>query len=616
MSILSTSLYGSSISNNRISGLASGLDTDTLVEQMAAGTKNKINRAYQAKQKLLYRQEAYREISSKLVSFNDKYLSFSSGSKTNILSNSFFNSSTIKSSSDYVSVSGDEENIKNFRINSVTKVAESARFTSSNAISNQTIQSTVSSLTASSSITVDLNGVIKKINLGDTNSDSIIDTTDLQNKLNTAFGSGKITVGIDSGNINFTASNSTDVFGVTDFSSDITGITKGTYNRLSKTEAIGNVDLGTLLTAGSDGKYHITVNDESFTFETTNSLNDIISEINDNSNAGVTLYYSSVTDKITVKSDDTGLSSRISISDDASGGNLTATLFGDSSISGNGDDTEISYTLNGVTQTISRSTSNFKIDDINISLNENAVTASPVTFTVTKNTDDIVENVKKFVDDYNEIIELIGTKTAERPNKDYQPLTPDQQDEMEKDDIDSWNEQAKKGMLYGDSKINNVLRELRYAVSSKTSVSSLTMASIGIAPASYDTSGKLVFNEETFKTKLNENPEEVMNLFTKTSNETNGVSGVAKQIQSIVQANVGTFGGTGILIEEAGLTDGLTADKNYLSKIMSEYDERMSELKEDLADERERYYNKFTALETAMNSLNSQSSWLTSMLGQ
>jgi len=59
MSILSTNIYGSSTSSG-IGGLATGLDTDTLVNQMAAGTKNKINKAYQAKQKLLYRQESYR----------------------------------------------------------------------------------------------------------------------------------------------------------------------------------------------------------------------------------------------------------------------------------------------------------------------------------------------------------------------------------------------------------------------------------------------------------------------------------------------------------------------------------------------------------------------------
>ncbi|MBP1925717.1 flagellar hook-associated protein 2 [Sedimentibacter acidaminivorans] len=633
MSILSMNLYGSSTSN-RIVGMASGLDTDTLVEQMAAGTKNKINRAYQSKQKLLYRQEAYREISTKLVAFSDKYLSFSSSKSTNILSNSFFDSSTIKSSSDYVSVSGNSDSIKNFKITNVASVATNASFTSTSTISNNIISTSgISSadiaVKSTSDITIDFNGVKKTINLYDAS--GVTNATKLQAKLDNAFGKDKIKVNVDANNNFITGfetgdavSKDTDVFGITDINDVTLGVTEGTYNRISKSTAIVDSGIKGPLNVGTDGKYHITINDEKFTFETTDSLNDIISEINNNSNAGVTMYYSSVTDKITVKSDDTGLGSRINISDDADGGSLSASLFGPLPVNTNGTDTEITYSLNGVDNlTIRRSTSSFAIDDINIDLNQNAVgniissdPTTATTFNVTKNTDDIIKNVKQFIDDYNEIISLISKKTTERPNRDFQPLTPDQQDEMEKDDIDSWNEQAKKGMLYGDSKMDNVLRNLRNVMSNKTSVSTLTLSSIGIAPASYDTSGKLVFNEETFKTKLNENPEEVINLFTKSATETNGVSGIAKQVQSILQANVGTFGGTGTLIEEAGLSDGLTADKNFLSKSMAEYDKKMAKLKDDLADEKERYYKKFTALEQALNSLNNQSSWLTSMMSQ
>lgn len=624
MSILSTSLYGSSTSNNRISGLMSGLDTDTLVEQMSAATKNKINRAYQAKQKLLYRQEAYREISSKLVSFSDKYLSYASGKDTNILKNSFFNSSTIKSSSDYVSVSGDNENIKNFKITDVSSVATNAKFTSTNSISNQTIKSNaITSFTASNStMTFDLNGVKKTITIDGTITDAAALKTELETQLNKSFGVGKISVSSDIDNtISFTATG-TNIFGITDISDDISssiGITEGTYNRLSKTEAIGSAGLSTSLDAGS---YKIDVNGKEFTFDETATLNDIISKINDDADAGVTMYYSSVTDKITVKSDETGFASDVVIKDVT--GNLAESLFGSGDINAdNGKDTIMTYTLNGVEATVSRSTLNFTIDDINVNLDERAkgsiVSSDPATtatFNVTKNTDDIVKNVKQFIDDYNEIISLINSKTTERPDRDYQPLTPDQQDEMEADDIGAWTEIAKKGILYGDSKIGSVARNLRNVMSSKTSVSSLTLSSIGISAASYDTSGKLEFDEEAFVNKLNENPEEVMNLFTKSSTETNGVSGIAKQIQSILQANVGSYGGSGILVEEAGLSDGLSADKNYLSESMDKYDDKMSELKDDLANEKERYYKKFTALEQALNSLNTQSSWLTSMLGQ
>lgn len=627
MSILSTSLYGVSSSSNRISGLSSGIDTDTLVEQMATGTKNKINRAYQAKQKLLYKQEAYREISSKLVSFSDKYLSFSSESNTNILSKNFFESYTIEPSSKYVNVSGDNENIKNFKIIDVSSVATSASFTSTNSISNQTIKSgEITSFTASNStMTFDLNGVKKTIILDGEITDAVSLKDKLQTQLNKAFGDGKITVSADGDKVNFIASG-TDIFGITDISDDISssiGIEEGTYNRLSKTTAIGSN--GLLSTPLVGDSYKIEVNGKEFTFDSTSTVNDIISKINDDADADVTMYYSSVTDKITVKSDSTGSNSDVVIKDVIGNGNLAESLFGSSDINAeNGKDTIMTYTLNGVDAiTVSRSTLNFTIDSISVSLDGRAKDSiklsdpsTTATFSVIKNTDDIVKNAKQFIDDYNEIIELISKKTSERPDNNYQPLTPEQQDEMEKDDIDKWDEQAKKGMLYGDRKIDGILRNLRNVMSNKTSVSSLTLSSVGIAAEKFDTSGKLKFDEEIFKTKLNENPDKIMNLFIKSSTEENGVSGIAKQVQSILQANIGSFGGSGILIREAGLEDGLTADKNNLSESMKEYDKRMAKLKVSLADEKERYYKKFTALEKALNSLNAQSSWLMSMLGQ
>ena len=140
MSTLSTNLYGASI-NKGMGGLMSGLDTDDLVKQMTAATRTKINRQYQAKQKLLYRQEAYREISKKLTTFSSKYFSYSSGSKDNILSPNFFESYTYKSSSNYVNVTGNAENIKNFSIKEISQVATSASFSSSLRVSSDTIES-------------------------------------------------------------------------------------------------------------------------------------------------------------------------------------------------------------------------------------------------------------------------------------------------------------------------------------------------------------------------------------------------------------------------------------------------------------------------------------------
>lgn len=796
MSILSTSLYGSS-TNKGVGGLLSGLDTDELVNQMTAATRNKINRQYQSKQKLLYRQEAYREISTKLLTFSNKYFSYSSGSKTNILSPKFFESYTFKPSSNYVNVTGNAENIKNFEINSITSVATAASFASSKKVAGDIVKSDIlydnvsslvgetmtleykgesfnitigneflrkdtditlqdvanqlnkqigelkdsngnslnleyvasvdsinfntekdtAKLTAASNdilnilnmevgkvatsqksitpekltlnddviygdensyFTFEYNGVLKKINLKSGLTEPSAVAKYVQDELNNAYGADKVTFKYEDDMFKLSANSSTgtDIIGISSISKDLsnlTGLETGDYNRLNKTKSLKELGF-------NEENYQIKINGETLDFKNSMSVSDVINTINSNAKAGIRVYYSSTTNTFTVKATDTGAHKGISVVD-VNGGNLANALFGSSidkdlnpgeylnvdvenetnisykvydnnnaligtasinkstkeytiqyndSTSKNGTadyyvkpgtDTKMSYTLNGIPQTITRSTANFTIDEINIELNEKASTidfANNVTFDVTNNADEVVERVKQFINDYNEIINLIGTKTSEKPRRDYLPLTPEQQDEMEEEEIKSWTEEAKKGVLYGDSKMNAVLRRMRGSMSGLTDVSSLTLSSIGIASASMDTSGKLVLDETKFKEKLLENPDEIANLFTLTSSSigTDAKSGISIQLQKILRDNVGAYGTTGLLIEEAGMPNSMTSDRNFISEKMKEYDDKMADLKKDLEAERKRYWGQFSALEQSLNKLNAQSSWLTDMMGQ
>ncbi|MEL7649263.1 MAG: flagellar filament capping protein FliD [Sedimentibacter sp.] len=760
MSTLSTSLYGST-SSKGYGGLVSGLDTDELVNQMLSGTKSKINKAYQSKQKLLYRQQAYREISNKLVAFNNKYLSYSSGSKTNILSSNFFKAYSYKSTSDYVSVSGDQTNIQNFSINSISSVAGYASMTStyktsSQSFSSDSLNSYVSSLAGDSmsieyegktyklaidskfglgnekvdlqAVADQLNSQIEKIadlngGTSDDSSDNILrysvsadnklivnspegtttkltaasndvlnflnmkvgepaesteavddeklnrtqsdvfsntnayfkfqyngvaktiylkegiqDGTDLksylQTELDKAYGTGKVAVSYDYNELDGTgtkqltfsaASGSTNLFSVSGIStelSNITGIQSGDCNRLNKTAAINESGLSmplteTVLSNGNSG-YAVKINDKLFEFEKSASLNDIIKTINNDADAKVTVSYLSTTDTFSITADETGSHIGIKV-EEVNGGNLAGALFGDASSQNitDGKDTEMTYTLNGVKTSVVRSTANFSIDGINIELNKKVegLTESDaeITFDITNNTDEVVERIKEFINDYNEIIELLNSKTKEKPDRDYQPLTPDQQEEMSESEIEDWTTQAKKGILYGDSNMNGVLRKLRQAMTGKTSVSSLTLSDIGISSASMDTSGKLVINEDKLKAKLLESPDEISSLFSATASE-GGISGIGVRIRELLVANVGAYGTSGTLIDEAGLDSGITSDRNNISKRIKDFDEKLTELKTKMADERERYWSKFSSLETTLNKLNSQSSWFTDMM--
>ena len=88
----SSSIYGSR-NSNIISGLASGLDTESMIEGMVESYKQKILGLQQDRTKLQWQQDAYQSISNKLVEFSRKYMSYNS--TTNLFSASFFNNSVI-----------------------------------------------------------------------------------------------------------------------------------------------------------------------------------------------------------------------------------------------------------------------------------------------------------------------------------------------------------------------------------------------------------------------------------------------------------------------------------------------------------------------------------------
>lgn len=90
----------SSISSIRLSGLATGMDTDAMVKSMLTADQEKIDKAQQKEQTVKWQQEIYREIISDVTDFNEKY--FSITSKDSIVSSSAWNTLSITSSNSSV----------------------------------------------------------------------------------------------------------------------------------------------------------------------------------------------------------------------------------------------------------------------------------------------------------------------------------------------------------------------------------------------------------------------------------------------------------------------------------------------------------------------------------
>ena len=118
-----SSIYGN---RNVISGLASGMDTETMIENAVSGIKLKIQNLQKRRTKIEWQQEAYRSIIDKAVNFNTKYTSYSS--KTNLLSASFFDkavNTTVKGTwKDKITATG--KTSSDIKINAVKQLATAA----------------------------------------------------------------------------------------------------------------------------------------------------------------------------------------------------------------------------------------------------------------------------------------------------------------------------------------------------------------------------------------------------------------------------------------------------------------------------------------------------------
>lgn len=111
-------------------GLASGLDRDTLIEQMTSGTRSKIAKQKQEQTKIEWKQEAMRDITSKIYNFTNDYTSYSSAN--NLLSSNLFSRNQVTAVGDnskYISVSGTAASAENMSIAGIKQLAKNASLT-------------------------------------------------------------------------------------------------------------------------------------------------------------------------------------------------------------------------------------------------------------------------------------------------------------------------------------------------------------------------------------------------------------------------------------------------------------------------------------------------------
>lgn len=220
--------------------------------------------------------------------------------------------------------------------------------------------------------------------------------------------------------------------------------------------------------------------------------------------------------------------------------------------------------------------------------------------------ENITESVQALVDAYNEMIDLIYGMTSEKPDSEYFALTDDMKADMTETEIERWETEAKKGILYGDSTLSNLATELRSIFYEDHGFSSL-WADIGITVSDdWTENGKLSFDASAFEAALAKDPDLIADMFTSEGN------GLMSRFDTVIDKYAATTGSTkGILIDLAGHESSpLSLLDNSLLTKYNQYSDLIEYYENKLSNEEERYNARFTALEMYISQMSSQSSWL------
>jgi len=488
-------------------------------------------------------------------------------------------------------------------------------------------------------ISVSYGGQIKNIELiGDKEEikDFSAFQSSLQTKLDKAFGSGKVTVGKGSqGSLTFTATDSRQTLQISADSKELQnalGITSTQSNKISTGSSLwenkDKLGLGKYATKEELNKAleNFTVNGakiDNITADTT--VDGLLTAINNNEDAGVTATYLGSENKFVLSSNEKGEGRTISLGADPDNPNnkkddAANLIFG--GVSTDGTDGEMSILYNGVQTTITSSSNTFSIDGLDIKATNTFDTGSAtaeggVSFTASADTEKVTETVKKFIEAYNAMIDEVRTQVTTKPDSNYGPLTEDQKNEMNETSIKNWEDKAKEGILYNSSALKDLDNATQGIFSSMmmNGVSYDDLEKIGISFSDdYTAGGKIVFDEEKFKTAMDSDPEKVSDLFT-------GTHGIVNTIDSTLSTYATRYASKngnsyGVLIEEAGSEKlSLTLTNNSIYKELKDMQETITNLQSQLSTEQDRYISQFTQMETLINQMNSQSSYLSQLGG-
>jgi flagellar hook-associated protein 2 len=359
---------------------------------------------------------------------------------------------------------------------------------------------------------------------------------------------------------------------------------------------------------------------EKFGVQGNESLNTVINRVN-SSKVGVTMFYDSFSDKITITRNETGNfrgkgfgDTGYTQSNDEEivtlGGFLNDVLKFNGAIEKGGQNAK--FTINGLAT--ERTSNTFNMSGVTFTLKDTFDTTAPsVSISIKNDTESVFQNIKNFVDKYNETIDKIQKKISEERYRDYLPLTDEQREAMSEKQIELWEEKAKSGLLRRDPILSSGLSQMRLNMYEPVTNSSINpkykqLTSIGITTSTnYLDGGKLIIDEAKLKAAIEEDPESVEKLFI-SSGTTNSEKGLMNRLYDTIDSIMEKIN------ERAGKST-WTNTQFTIGKNLIDIEKRINDFEDRLVEIEDRYWRQFTAMEKAIQQANQQAMYLMQQFG-
>lgn len=251
-------------------------------------------------------------------------------------------------------------------------------------------------------------------------------------------------------------------------------------------------------------------------------------------------------------------------------------------------------------------TTDNKVTANGITYDVNAAAAGDVSIvSVSQDVDAIVEKVKSFVEDYNTLLSSLYEKYDEKPDSNYKPLTQSQKDSMKEEQIEKWEEKAKKGVLYHDQTLSKIILNMRSAVSNQIDLGNgqtTSAYSIGISTVAGNIKGQLTLDEDKLRKALANDSDAVYNVFAKL--DANDMSNSAKSGIAQRLGDVFTTANKSIKSRAGSSTD--VVEDSDLNNLLRQLQTRMSDFKKMMNAFEDKLYKKYDTMESTLARLGTQ----------